>query len=451
MMAQKRSHRSPTSGKRTPASWLGGALLNILAALGVVCILLVILSFVFNVSIMMFRTGSMSPTITAGSIAFVHEIPAEKMEVGDVITADRGEKVLPVTHRVTSILGAESGQVTFEMKGDANEAKDPEPYTAETVRRVMFSIPGVAPAIQSFRDPLVLGGITIAASLLVVWAFWPRREEDEDGDEIAEAGEGTRAKAAAALRQESQSAVTRSPKHALALPVAAFLLATSNGPFAATDTTTTNTAAEARGQYLRMRAVGDESKMLNLSPGASVNWTVDVWADAPEPGTVELEIGSGQPTETIAEELLVNVYSCAEIVPMSQCSGGATELLHHTPLNELGAAPDNDRYLLDMPSDEKRRVQVTVTLARNADAEAVAGQRSSVRLTAIGQGEEVSLGPGDPGDPDDPSDTGPDAPDVPDDLPRTGIEGWLWILLIACALIAAGSVVVARTRSRRKS
>ncbi|MDN6746199.1 MAG: LPXTG cell wall anchor domain-containing protein, partial [Brevibacterium sp.] len=121
-------------------------------------------------------------------------------------------------------------------------------------------------------------------------------------------------------------------------------------------------------------------------------------------------------------------------------SGGATELLHHTPLNELGTAPDNDRYLLDMPSDEKRRVQVTVTLAQNADAEAVAGQRSSVRLTAIGQGEEVSLGPGDPDD-----------PDVPGDLPRTGIEGWLWILLLACALIAAGSVVVARTRSRRKS
>ena len=71
------------------------------------------------------------------------------------------------------------------MKGDANEAKDPEPYTADTVRRVMFSIPGVAPTIQQFRDPFVLGGITIAASLLVVWAFWPRREEDADGDEVA--------------------------------------------------------------------------------------------------------------------------------------------------------------------------------------------------------------------------------------------------------------------------
>ncbi|WP_231445568.1 signal peptidase I [Brevibacterium zhoupengii] len=460
MIAQKRTPRSRTSGKTGLASWLGGALLNIFAALGVVCIVLVILSFVFNVSIMMFRTGSMSPTITAGSIAFVHEIPAEEMEVGDIITADRGEKVLPVTHRVTSILDtdAQSGVVTFEMKGDANEAKDPEPYTADTVRRVMFSIPGVAPTIQQFRDPFVLGGITIAASLLVVWAFWPRREEEEDSDENAEAGDSTPNEAAASMLEESQSAVTRSPKHALALPVAALLLATSSGPFpaidpassmiaaastTASDTATTNTAAEARGQYLRMRAVGDESRMLNLSPGASADWTVDVWADAPEPGTVELEIGSGQLTEAIANELLVDVRACEEIVSMNKCAGGGEELIHQTPLSELGADPENNRPLLDMPSDEKRRVQVTVTLAQSADAEAVSGQRSSVRLTAIGQGEEVSLGPGDPGTPGD--------PDAPGDLPRTGIEGWLWILLAACALIAAGSVVVARTRSRRKS
>ncbi|MDN5551329.1 signal peptidase I [Brevibacterium aurantiacum] len=462
MMAQKRSHSSRTSGKKGLASWLGAALLNILAALGGVCIVLVILSFVFNVSIMMFRTGSMSPTITAGSIAFVHEIPAEKMEVGDIITADRGEKVLPVTHRVTSILDtdAQSGEVIFEMKGDANEAKDPEPYTADTVRRVMFSIPGVAPTIQQFRDPFVLGGITIAASLLVVWAFWPRREEDADGDEVAEVAEGTPDNAAAALHQESRSAVTRSPKHAIALPIAALLLATSSGPFpaleptssmiaaastTASDTATTNTAAEARGQYLRMRAVGDESRMLNLSPGASAYWTVDVWADAPEPGTVELEIGSGQLTKAIADELLVDVRACTEIVSMNKCAGGGEELIHQTTLSALGAAPENNRPLLDMPSDEKRRVQVTVTLAQSAHAEAVAGQRSSVRLTAIGQGEEVSLGPGDPDVPG-----GPDAPDAPGDLPRTGIEGWLWILLLACALIATGSIVIARTRSRRK-
>lgn len=438
--------------------WLGGALLNILAALGLVCIVLVILSFVFNVSIMMFKTGSMSPTIEAGSISFVHEIPAEEMKVGDIITVDRGEGVLPVTHRVTSISDTESrsGQVTFEMKGDANEAKDPEPYAADTVRKVMVSVPGIAPVIQQFRSPCVLGGITIAASLLVVWAFWPRREKHEV-DELAEEETDRTTAAEVSAHVTDQAGASRSPRHAFVLPAVVVLLAVNSGsitssgaptPLAAAADDTTNITAEVRGQYLQMRAVGDESKMLNLSPGASAAWTVDVWAEAPEPGTVELEIGSGKLSDELASELVVDVQTCARIVPMQQCPGGAAHLIRQIPLNDLGAAPDNDRPLLEMPSDQKRRVQVTVTMAKSANAEAVAGQRSGVRLTAIGQGEEVSLGPGDPGDPDDPN--SPD-PDVPGDLPRTGIDGWQWLLLAAVVLIAVGSALVVRARHRRMS
>lgn len=454
--------------RKRPTSWLGAALLNILAVLGVVCIVLVILSFVFNISIMMFKTGSMTPTITAGSIAFVHEIPAQEMKVGDIVTADRGEKVLPVTHRVTSILDADaqSGEVTFEMKGDANEAKDPEPYSAETVRKVLFSIPGIAPIIQQLRNPFALGGITIAASLLVVWAFWPRREDEEDEDDDADRDDVVEAPASSATHSEPQPAVTRSPKHAVALPAVAAIVAAGTGmfgplpqelaaipaaePAAAASGAETTTPAEVHGQYLRMRATGDESTMLSLSPGASADWTVDVWADAPDPGKVELEIGSGQLSEALASQLLVDVRTCSQIVPMDECPGGAAEPVNDVALTDLGASPDSDRRLLEMPSDEKRRVQVTVTMNKNADAEAVAGHRSGVRLTAIGQGEEVSLGPGDPGAPGEPGAPGPDNPDVPGDLPRTGVEGLLWILLAAAVLIATGSAVVARTRSRRK-
>lgn len=445
------------SRRKSPSSWLGAALLNVLAALGVVCIVLVILSFVFNISIMMFKTGSMSPTITAGSIAFVHEIPAEKMEVGDIITADRGEKVLPVTHRVTTILDtdAQSGEVTFEMKGDANEAKDPEPYTAESVRKVLFSIPSIAPIIQQLRNPFALGGITIAASLLVVWAFWPRREEEDDSDnnDLGEVNAG------------AATSVARSPKHAVALPAVAAIVAAGTGmfgpvpqelaavsitgPVSTVPSAGTTTPAEVHGQYLRMRAIGDESEMLNLSPGASADWTVDVWADAPDPGTVELTIGTGRLSESFASQLFVVVKTCSEIVPMGECPGGAAKPVSGVALTDLGPSPGNDRYLLEMPSDEMRRVQVTVTLNNSADAEAVAGHRSGVRLTAIGQGEEVSIGPGDPGDPGEPDAPGSVDPDVPGDLPRTGVEGWLWVLLIAGVLIATGSAVVARTRSRR--
>lgn len=168
---------TPRHAGRQASSWVVDALLWVLAVAGAVCILLVILAHTMGITLMMFSTGSMSPTIPAGSVAIVQEGPASEIEVGDVVTVDRGD-LLPVTHRVTSVEpGAVDDQRIITMRGDANEQDDPQPYTVETVRAVLFSIPGLANVIVWFGDPLVLGGITIAAALLVGWAFWPRAEK----------------------------------------------------------------------------------------------------------------------------------------------------------------------------------------------------------------------------------------------------------------------------------
>ena len=163
----------------------GNIVLNVLAAGGAVCILLVIAALLFKVTIVMFATGSMSPTITSGSIALVREIPATEIKVGDVVTVDRSPE-LPVTHRVVEIVAREGDAVTFRMKGDANDTADPVDYTKTTVRVVLWSVPGLARVIVWFQNPFVLGAITLAASTLVTWAFWPRRGRadppSEDGD-----------------------------------------------------------------------------------------------------------------------------------------------------------------------------------------------------------------------------------------------------------------------------
>lgn len=171
-----------------------------LALGGLVCIVLFVAAMLFNVSVIMFKTGSMSPTIPAGSAALVREIPASEIQVGDVVTVSRAD-ALPVTHRVTSVAPSESGSAdarTITMRGDANAQDDPAPYDVETVDLVMFSVPGLAHVIVWFSNPFVLGGITIAAALLVTWAFWPRdergdgdEEPDDKADEPAEAVESS--------------------------------------------------------------------------------------------------------------------------------------------------------------------------------------------------------------------------------------------------------------------
>lgn len=170
------------SQNKTFGARLGDIVLSVLSVAGALSIIFVIVGLTMNVSIMMFRTGSMDPTIPAGSIALVKEIPATEMNEGDIITVDRGTGLLPVTHRVTDISNVDeaTGAVTFVMRGDANDFDDQDPYTATTVQRTFFSIPGIAPVIQQLQNPFVLGGLTLGATALVMWAFWPRNAVHQD-------------------------------------------------------------------------------------------------------------------------------------------------------------------------------------------------------------------------------------------------------------------------------
>lgn len=161
--------------RRGPLAHLLNAILNLAAVGGAICIILVILALVFDISLILFRTGSMDPAIPQGSLAVVQEVPASEVEVGDVVTIDR-EDSLPITHRITSLEETAEGTWEITMKGDANESEDPAPYTVSTVRDVLFSIPGLAKPVAALNSPYVLGGITLAVSALVVWALWPRRQ-----------------------------------------------------------------------------------------------------------------------------------------------------------------------------------------------------------------------------------------------------------------------------------
>lgn len=179
---RERREQAPSAIRARP-HWgkvLGELLLWCAAAAGVVCLVLVVLAYTMNITLIMFRTGSMAPAIPAGSVAVVQRVPASDISVGDVVTVDR-EGLLPVTHRVTSVeAGTDAATRVITLRGDANAADDPLPYEVESVRIVRFSVPGLAPVIAAFGNPFVLGTLTVGASLLVVWAFWPRASKRGD-------------------------------------------------------------------------------------------------------------------------------------------------------------------------------------------------------------------------------------------------------------------------------
>lgn len=179
------SPRESTATRRrrfSPGRLLSELLLDVLALGGVVCIAAVIAAVVFDITLIMFKTGSMSPTIPTGALAVVREIPASEAHVGDVVTVDRQDQ-LPVTHRITAISTEPSGVTTIRMKGDANDTEDPYPYTVSTVRKVIWSIPELGFFVAKASRPPVLAAVTLAMALLVTWAFWPHRRSSGVSEE----------------------------------------------------------------------------------------------------------------------------------------------------------------------------------------------------------------------------------------------------------------------------
>ncbi|MEP9392394.1 signal peptidase I [Gordonia sp. VNK1] len=166
---------TPIPPRRSLRSRIVDWLLNVLAVFGLICIVLVIWAYVGNYTLIMFKTGSMSPTIPQGSLSLVHKIPASEVRAGDIVTIDREAGKAPVTHRVVSVTPtANSNVVEIVMKGDANPNPDPHPYQVTEVRKVVWHMPGLAKQVVWLSNPYVLGTLTIVMSGLVLWAFWPR-------------------------------------------------------------------------------------------------------------------------------------------------------------------------------------------------------------------------------------------------------------------------------------
>jgi len=188
----RRRLRPRRARPRRAAGVVREVLLNVAAGGGALCILLTLAAVLFQFSLIMFKTGSMAPAIPAGSLALVRAVPVAEVRVGEIVTVERQGK-LPVTHRVTSVsLNDDGHSGVLTLKGDANPVEDPAPYTASTVRTVLWSAPGLAQWVAKASNPFVLGGVTLAVAGLVTWVLWPREEgSKEEAPGEAQHREGT--------------------------------------------------------------------------------------------------------------------------------------------------------------------------------------------------------------------------------------------------------------------
>lgn len=136
------------------------------ALVGVVCLLAGIGSVAFGVHPLIFRSGSMAPTIPAGAVAFARDVPASQIRVGDVVTVPWHSS--RVTHRVVEVFHRH-GSATLKLQGDANSLPDQDLYQVSSAPRVWFSVP-VAGTVVAWlsRVPGVFVLAAYAALLLSI-------------------------------------------------------------------------------------------------------------------------------------------------------------------------------------------------------------------------------------------------------------------------------------------
>ncbi|WP_208617593.1 S26 family signal peptidase [Microbacterium oxydans] len=379
---------------------------------GAACLVFALLAFTGGYSLMMFKTGSMSPTIPAGSVALVQRIPASEIVVGDVVTVDRAG-TLPITHRVTSVgEGSVAAERVITMRGDANVVDDPMPYTLAEARIVRGSVPYLAPVIAQFGNPWVLGSLTLATAFLVGWAFWPRRPRTDDAeapppepaDAVDPPGDGESAGRAAAGAR---------------VLAALFVLAVC----ASSATLAPAPASAATGSdYLSVRSDLAGAGVQALDPLVPLRWHLDVDASAaPADGDLAIAISSvGDP----AFGLRAEVRACGQPwLSDGTCPSGERLLRPEGPLPADGVWQD----LLSTATPAVAYVQVALTAQPQSPEAGAAGASVTVRATAGG----------------DTVDTGIDGES---ELPPTGGSGLALLAAPAAVLVGIGIALLARRR-----
>jgi len=354
------------STRRSAGSRVGSVLLTLAAIGGVICILLVLLAVFFHITLIMFKTGSMSPTIPEGSLAVVRQIPASEIHVGEVVTVDRAGD-LPISHRVTSVHGSGVSRV-ITLKGDANLAPDPLPYTVTSVRLVLWSVPQLAYAIVWLSDPFVLGAIALGAAALVTWAFWP-------------AG----ARASAGRRRGRRGGPHGAHQSTLVLVLVATGMTAASVLAQPARADAAPVEQVTHGPVITLISIGDPAVMGDLQPGVPALWQVGVRARAADAGTITLTMStSGQLTEA-AGGLQLSVSACPERWVGSTCATGSSVVVPSTAARLIGSRTP----LGKLRTNTERWLLVTAVVPAAA---IVPSGSSSITITAAGVGDRQDTG-----------------------------------------------------------
>lgn len=167
-------------GSRRVSRWVSLPIAALCLAVVLPLAALFVGTYLAGWQVQMVKTGSMEPTVPAGSAIVVEPVDPSDVRVGMPISfEDEQRGGILVTHRVVEVVQAEGG-LAFRTRGDANDFNDAFLVPAQDVRgRMRWHVPRLGIALEWMRwpwDVLVLVVLPLALLLLSEGGrLWSRR------------------------------------------------------------------------------------------------------------------------------------------------------------------------------------------------------------------------------------------------------------------------------------
>ncbi|KAE8764180.1 signal peptidase I [Georgenia thermotolerans] len=148
----------------------------VLAAVAALAAVMVLIPRVMGWVPLTILTGSMDPTIPAGSQVVVATVDGEadaaRLNIGDVITfMPYPDDPTLVTHRVVARTLSTDGTISFTTQGDANNAPDEWTLTATQIRGVVeYHVPYAGYLATALDGSQKQTGVAVVAAALLAYA-----------------------------------------------------------------------------------------------------------------------------------------------------------------------------------------------------------------------------------------------------------------------------------------
>ncbi|MFS0714435.1 signal peptidase I [Microbacterium sp. 2P01SA-2] len=149
--------------------------ITLVGVIGIATIAWLLAAWIWGLSIVVFVTGSMSPTMPVGAAAVSQLTAAAELRIGDVVTVPRPDTGQPVTHRIVAIdeVAAAPDERELTLQGDDNDFADSQTYVVGEAPRVLAAVPGLGSVVLWAQTPIVMIAASILIALAIAWALWP--------------------------------------------------------------------------------------------------------------------------------------------------------------------------------------------------------------------------------------------------------------------------------------